>query len=394
MSKRGRAAVVASLLLLSLGEDAFALEPYRIVPGDVLQVSIYGETKLSGRFRVGPDGTIGFPLLGAFPVAGLSTSDIMRRLEEALAERIPAGSPAAVEIAEHAPVFVLGEVDRPGPVAFTPDMRVLEVVASAGGLRRPREIDGALLPLISAEQELADLRLQHFTGRVQRARLASEAEGRAFSGDDVPLDALVATEAMRRVVAAEVELFRRRKALLEGQDASLRAQIDSYDAEIESLRQGIVLYEEEVRLLAKEAETQDALLKKGLTVETRVNAVRREQSALQRSLLEARSFLARATQKQLEVRQRLEEVHMIRRRDDVIALRELEAAQARIERRILSASAALDELRLKGPGVEEERTIPVSYVLVRREPGGRRAMPVDDLAEVRPGDVLRVERKR
>lgn len=393
MKKRGSAAVIASLLL-SIGGGAGAVEPYRVVSGDILQVSIYGETKLSGRFRIGPDGTIGFPLLGSFPVAGLSTADIARRLEEALAERIPAGSPAAVEIAEHAPVFVLGDVDKPGQVAFTPDMRVLEVVASAGGLRRPREVDGAILPLISAEQELADLRLMHFTGQVQRARLAAEAEGRAFSAADIPLDALVATEAMQRVVAAEVELFRRRKALLEAQDASLRAQSDSFDAEIDSLRQGIVLYEEEVGLLAKEAETQDTLFKKGLTVETRVNAVRREQAALQRSLLEARSFLARATQKRLEVRQRLEEVHMIRRRDDVIALREFEAAQARTERRIISASAALDELRAKGPGVVEERTTTVSYVLVRREPGGRRSIPVDDLAEVMPGDVLRVERTR
>ncbi len=395
MKDRIRIGVRAACLVgaAMFAEPAAAGEPYRVAPGDVLQVAIYGDSKLSGRFKVGPDGTIGFPLLGAFPVAGSSTGDIMRRLETALAERIPSGAPAAVEVAEHAPVYILGEVDKPGPVPFTPEMTVLELVASAGGLRRPREGDAVLLPLIAAEHELADLRLAWFSGRVQRARLAAELEDKPFSAADVVIDPLVASESMRRVVLGEADLFDKRRALLLGQEAALRAQRDSYDPEIESLRASIALYEEEVRLLARDGETQDALLKKGLTVESRVLAARREQASLQRSVLEARSFLARAIQRKLEVEQRLEELRQVRRRDDAAALRDLDASQVRIERRILSAAATLDEMRQKGPGVVEQRATTVSYTLVRRGDGGRTSVQVDEAAEIRPGDVLRVERR-
>jgi polysaccharide export outer membrane protein len=372
---------------------ALAREPYRIGPGDVLQISIFGESRLSGRFKVGSDGAIGFPLVGALPVAGETAAEVMRKLETALAERIPKGSSAAVEVAEHAPIFVLGEVDKPGPVGFTPGMTVLEAVASAGGHRRLREADRLLLPLIAAEQELADLRLAHFAGQVQRARLVAELEDSPFAAADVPIDALVDGKSMRRVIAAEADLFEKRRALLAGQEAALRAQRDSYDPEIESLDAGIALYGEEVRLLAREAETQEALLKKGLTVESRMTAVRREQAALQRSLLEARSYLARAVQRKLEVQQRLDEVRQVRRRDDAAMLRDLDAAQARIERRIMSAAAALDELRRDGTVPAEERLSATVYVLIRRDADGRRSVSVGETDELRPGDVLRVERR-
>ncbi len=377
---------------LAFGQ-ASAAEPYRIGPGDVLQISIFGDARLSGRFKVGPDGAIGFPLVGALTVAGETPAEVMRKLEAALAERIPKGSSAAVEVAEHAPIFVVGEVDKPGPVTFAPGMTVLEAVASAGGPRRAREAERLLLPLIAAEQELADLRLAHFSGQVQRARLVAELEDKPFDASGVPIDPLVASDAMRRVIAAEADLFEKRRALLAGQEAALRAQRDSYDPEIESLTAGIALYDEEVRLLAKEADTQEGLLKKGLTVESRMTAVRREQAALQRSLLEARSYLARAIQRKLEVQQRLDEARQLRLRDDAAALRDLDAAQARIERRIMSAAATLDELRQDGPAPVEQRLSATTYLLIRRGADGRRSSGVDETAELRPGDVVRVERR-
>jgi polysaccharide export outer membrane protein len=39
----------------------------------------------------------------------------------------------AVEISQYRPIFVLGEVSRPGSYAYQPDMTVLTAVALAGG---------------------------------------------------------------------------------------------------------------------------------------------------------------------------------------------------------------------------------------------------------------------
>lgn len=43
---------------------------YTASGGDILKVTIYNEPDLSGEFRVGPDGKIALPLVGAVYVAG------------------------------------------------------------------------------------------------------------------------------------------------------------------------------------------------------------------------------------------------------------------------------------------------------------------------------------
>ena len=45
---------------------------YLIGPGDVLQITVYGEPGLSGSFPVSDAGQVDFPLLGPFPVVGTS----------------------------------------------------------------------------------------------------------------------------------------------------------------------------------------------------------------------------------------------------------------------------------------------------------------------------------
>ena len=107
---------------------------YTIGPLDVLQIHVFNEPSLNGRFTVGVDGAISFPLVGRV-MAGNRT---MQALEEELRERLLEGyfqdPRVTVNIAAYRSrrVFILGEVRRPGAYPVTGAMTLVELLARAG----------------------------------------------------------------------------------------------------------------------------------------------------------------------------------------------------------------------------------------------------------------------
>lgn len=118
-----------------LPDEAYQPEPYRIRPGDNLNVSIWNQDELTRDVRVRADGNITLPLISDVYVAGLTPPDaadvIKRRLDGLVLN--PA---VAVAVREgHVPnVSVVGEVRTAGQFALAPDETVLHVIAKAGGL--------------------------------------------------------------------------------------------------------------------------------------------------------------------------------------------------------------------------------------------------------------------
>jgi polysaccharide export outer membrane protein len=125
-----------ALLVFCLPLLAVAQEPaYRINPGDVLGVSVWGEEKLDQQVLVLPDGTISFPLAGQFDAAGRTTTE----LESAIANRLERFVPnavvtVAVQNAAGNMVYVLGEVNRPGQYQLARPLDVMQALSLAGGL--------------------------------------------------------------------------------------------------------------------------------------------------------------------------------------------------------------------------------------------------------------------
>ena len=62
-ARRAVATVAALVLALALPTWTLAAE-YEIGPGDVLKVVVLGQAEMTGSFTVGPDGLVGFPILG------------------------------------------------------------------------------------------------------------------------------------------------------------------------------------------------------------------------------------------------------------------------------------------------------------------------------------------
>ncbi|MBW4092256.1 MAG: polysaccharide export protein [Proteobacteria bacterium] len=108
--------------------------PYRLGAGDELRIITVSDEALTGNFRVDGSGDIELPMLGRFHAGGASASGLGRALAVALRKaRLERDPSVAVEVVRYRPVFVLGEVNKPGGFPYQPGMTVLSAVALAGG---------------------------------------------------------------------------------------------------------------------------------------------------------------------------------------------------------------------------------------------------------------------
>ena len=74
------------------------------------------------------------PLIGDVVAAGKTPTELAADLTTALKTYVeqPRVTVAVTQISPRK-VFVLGEVNRPGPILMTPEMTVLQAIAAAGG---------------------------------------------------------------------------------------------------------------------------------------------------------------------------------------------------------------------------------------------------------------------
>jgi polysaccharide export outer membrane protein len=102
-------------------------------PGDKLKITTYGEPALTGEFMISAAGTISFPLVGEVKAAGLQTADIQKTLTVSLASGYVIDPKVTVDVASLRPVYILGEVNKPGEYPYVLGLTVRGAVAKADG---------------------------------------------------------------------------------------------------------------------------------------------------------------------------------------------------------------------------------------------------------------------
>jgi len=140
--------VLTTLLLYGLiagaqnpgDKDAPAKEPlpqtnasYIIGADDQLHVSVWKEPDLTNTMPVRADGMISLPLLNDVQAAGLTPMQLAASISDKLKKYIT-DPHVTVEVTQmnSQRIYVMGEVLHPGAMNRTPDMTVLQALASAG----------------------------------------------------------------------------------------------------------------------------------------------------------------------------------------------------------------------------------------------------------------------
>lgn len=106
---------------------------HKIQEGDALKISVFGENDLSREYRVGPTGVISFPYIGELNVLGLTADQVAALLWNSLRDDYIKDPEVSVDITNLRPIYVLGEVNKPGSYDFDEDLNVVRAVALAGG---------------------------------------------------------------------------------------------------------------------------------------------------------------------------------------------------------------------------------------------------------------------
>lgn len=107
---------------------------YRLGVGDRLRVVVFGEAQLTGEVQLDDQGLIALPVLGIVNALGQTPQNVGALLAAELKRRDLIRNPdVTVTVITYRPIYILGEVVRPGQYPYQPGMTLLTVVSIAGG---------------------------------------------------------------------------------------------------------------------------------------------------------------------------------------------------------------------------------------------------------------------
>jgi len=391
------AAGLAAMLLASpaRADDARLLPQTRIKLSVLQWDPAKGEYEdwqaLGGEFVVSQAGTVQLPVLGAVPVGKLDGAGLAAEVAGRLQARLGliARPDTTVEIVDYPPIYVVGDVAKPGEYRFRAGITVLQALAVSGGpLRALGASSSDQIRLAGELKEAGNLILR---SRVRIARLQAELDGAGEpdfrtvqAGDGVP-------KAVADIVARERVIFSARSNELSRQSKALADLRDLLNAEINVLQEKIKAADMAIQNAQKELNSVTVLVDKGIAVASRKSDLERLLASLQVDRLDQVTAIMRARQNITQATRDLDGLQD-RQRTEVAA--ELQQEQAALEQALLKQSTTqkllLDLLSSAAPSGDAD----MRFSVVRSEAGKENVFAATEATALEPGDVVKVELDR
>jgi polysaccharide export outer membrane protein len=391
--------LVAALVFV----PATARSEYRLQPGDILEVLITGVPDFRQRTPIGAEGDIALPLAGQVKVGDLSMAEARSRIAGELSNKLYrqftndgreishliVGTEVVVTVSEYRPVFVDGDVTKPGEYPFRPGMTVRQAIAVAGGLDvlRAQGPDPALLATdLQADYQTAWQEIAAEQARLWRLRTELADSDKTGTDNKVPVPGDVNGALMQ----GEVEQYQARKADLQNSKALLQEAINKATLQLGILAEKKIKDEEGSQADLADFKTVRDLFQKGLAQIARLSEARRASLLSSEQLLQTVVETSNVERQRDEYARQLASLDSVRRIDDLQELQKTNLRLAELTSRLKGDSDKLMHIgRLRsqltaGGGRKAD-------IAVHRETasGPERVDAGDDL-ELTPGDVVDV----
>jgi polysaccharide export outer membrane protein len=393
-----RIAVIIAAVLCASAAPAAESGAARLVPGDRVTVTIYGQADLSGVYQIDGQGNIDLPLVGAVPVGQLTLSECEKRLEARLGDGFIRHPAVSVRVSEVRPIYVLGDVKTPGAIPFRHGGNVLAAVAQAGGFGGgdPLLAATALADFLIADERVRTLESTRRLQLIRKARLEAQRDGQGTfevpsvgtAGEpDKQLIAAIQSErdALRtqtETLEMELELQRKQKPRLDLSYAAIEKQIEAEKTQFD-------LVQGQLNDMAK-------LQSMGLARRTTEVALQREQAALDSNMSRYRSELARLAVTIGEIDIKIQDTQNAYMRRVLAELQEVRSKLQEIETTLPSARE-VREVRSEQTGnsvASDTRRTSHRIVINRMINNELRALNGTEDALLEPGDIVEVKRLR
>ena len=106
----------------------------RLAPGDKVRIAVQDLDAMSGDYIIDQTGSVSLPFIDQIQVVGLSYPQMQSAIATRLAQADVLRDPkVTVQPLELRPIYILGEVSKPGEYAFRQGLTVFAAVSMAGG---------------------------------------------------------------------------------------------------------------------------------------------------------------------------------------------------------------------------------------------------------------------
>ena len=364
---------------------------YKVGLSDVLAVKVFKFPEISGEFAISYDGTISVLPLGAINVKGLDCNEISELLVNKISAMTKRPVYVSVEVKRFRPIFVVGLVDKPGSYLWEPNYTVLQALALAGGFVRAEATSSIARDReIGSVTEKLDLLRRAL---VHRARLQAEREGSTNIALPDRLSELASPQEVRELMAQEQRLLSQRLNAIKTNQDEVRRATQNSEREISALEGRKSTIKRQVELQEASFATVQRLLSTGNSVNARVNEIQSRIAQLQGQDIEIDGLLSQAKQRQGD----LERTPKANNADRMI---EMEKELASVEKDIANYGAAISSSGgvlnrmmqtdgLSPSELEEER---IFFQIVRTTGEGSKVIEANEMTQLKPGDILKVQR--
>jgi hypothetical protein len=303
-----------------------------------------------------------------------------------------------VEVLQSRPVYVLGDVQKPGEYPFRPGVTVLQAVSFAGGWLRFN--DPGLMRVeretISIKGELRNLVRRYYQLIVHRARL--NAELTMNHNVEFPIELLRQARndgTLSQMIDEERSLLNIRVEAMKTQIESLEKARGLYEREIEAVSRQIEANKAQYQSVGNELKDVKALVRQGLATSTRQMGLERMQAQIEMNeqgfqtlILRSRQAISQVDQKIFDLKSERNATLTAELQRTRIDLDEVDSKFETNQSLLVEAQLTVPTLVSNSDGVVDARSLTV----VRVQDGKAQTIEADENTELLPGDVLRVQR--
>ena len=377
---------------------------YLISPGDVMSLTVTGLPDLNTRASVDADGKIVLPLVGAISVSGLSLADATAKVQAALPNKeldhrlddgrtIPvliAASKISLTIAEYRPIYVSGDVARPGEIPYRPGLSVRQAAALVGGFDLVRfKLDNPLMQISDLNGEASGLWVDYAKSQATIARLQAELHGKP------QIDAALVVTPLGKGFTDNMVAIEQDQLNTHNDDFSKEHSYLTTAAQKEAQRVDILNQQEDKEVEALKNDTADLqrfedLFKKGAIALPSVTEARRTVLGSSTRALETTAALTSVEREQGELNRRLEKLSDVRRMELLHDLQEATANAAGIKAKLQAVTTKLRYIGAVKTQLVRGFDNQVQIEITRSSNGKASSIPGSADTVLQPGDVVEI----
>jgi protein involved in polysaccharide export with SLBB domain len=378
------------LVLLIIAACVLAQDTYPLDTGDRLRIIVHDRPDLSGVYTVGDAGELSIPLVGRVTARGANVQALETELTRVLASRQSAKPHVAVEVEAYRPVYVEGDVAKPGAYTFVPRLTVRQAVALAGGRLSTRNATTyTAVDRAREEETLVTLLDVYLADVVREARLISERDSHPVVRFPGGLSSRLADARIREALTSEAELFKTRAALVEGQVDLLSERILQFGSQISELDVEKRALIRKRKLTQERLSAMESLRSKGVmahldVLQMEINSIEAERELRENSVLTLDAILGRN-----EAQQNIANLHA-RRAEEISG--ELVAVRNRLAQNLSRIRNTMVRLNLMTSGEPDawKAANEADFRITRREGNASTEFHAQLDTPLRPGDTLSV----